>query len=192
VYSSTANFSGNRWSQPLILRPVGRSAQELPSDYQVEPRFMNFSVTTAKKGYRQWPGSGNFEKFLVKASISYRQYHRTITKIMGKSHRKTNFLCAYPCLFWDWIWIRLRIRGRLVKEFSKKSPNWRSYSLIEGERFMPFGFEQLYLSVVQSFNLPIFQVSSSQKFNLSIFDLQSAIVNLALNFSSTRVYCWID
>ena len=32
-----------------------------------------------------------------------------------------------PCLFWDRIWIRLRIRGRLVKEFFKTSKNWQSY-----------------------------------------------------------------
>jgi hypothetical protein len=32
-----------------------------------------------------------------------------------------------PCLFWDRIWIRLRIWGRLVKEFCKKSKNGRSY-----------------------------------------------------------------
>jgi hypothetical protein len=32
-----------------------------------------------------------------------------------------------PCVFWDQIWIRLRIWGRLVKELSKQSKNWRSY-----------------------------------------------------------------
>jgi hypothetical protein len=52
-------------------------------------------------------------------------------KITWKSHRnKTNFLCVYTLqlnLFWDRIWIRLRIRGSLVKEFFIKSKTWRSY-----------------------------------------------------------------
>jgi hypothetical protein len=33
----TANFPGNRCSQPLILRPFGRFGQELPVECQVEP-----------------------------------------------------------------------------------------------------------------------------------------------------------
>ena len=41
------NFRGNRYSQPLILRPSGRSGQELPVEYQVEPFFMNFSMSTS-------------------------------------------------------------------------------------------------------------------------------------------------
>ena len=66
----TANFRGNRCSESLILRPFGRSAQELPVEYQVEPLFINFSVSTAKKVYRQGPGSGNLGGSLVKATIS--------------------------------------------------------------------------------------------------------------------------
>ena len=85
---------GNRCSQPLILRPFGRSGRELPAEYQVEARFINFSVSTAKKGYRQGPGSGNLGESLSKATISQRQYwyqnHRKIT------YKKTNFLCVYP------------------------------------------------------------------------------------------------
>ena len=57
---------------PLILRPFGRSGQELPVEYQVEPHFINFSASTAKKGYRQGPGSGNLEESLLKAMISQR------------------------------------------------------------------------------------------------------------------------
>jgi hypothetical protein len=38
----TANFQGNRCSQPLILRPFGRSGEELPVEYQVESHFINF------------------------------------------------------------------------------------------------------------------------------------------------------
>jgi hypothetical protein len=45
----TANFPGNRCSQPLILRPFGRSAQELPVEYQVEPLFMIFWCLVLKK-----------------------------------------------------------------------------------------------------------------------------------------------
>jgi len=92
----TANFPGNWYSQPLILRPFGRSGQELPPEYQVESRFINFSVSKARKGYRQGPGSGNLGESLVKATISQRQYwyqnHRKIT------YKKTNFLYVYPLL----------------------------------------------------------------------------------------------
>jgi hypothetical protein len=42
----TANFPGNRCSQPLILRPFGRSGPELPVEYQVEALFINFSRST--------------------------------------------------------------------------------------------------------------------------------------------------
>ena len=66
----TANFPGNWYSQPLILRPFGRSGQELPPEYQVESRFIYFSVSTAKKGCRQGPGSGILGESLVKATIS--------------------------------------------------------------------------------------------------------------------------
>jgi hypothetical protein len=41
----TANFPGNWYGQPLILRPFGRSGRELPVEYQVEPVFINFSVS---------------------------------------------------------------------------------------------------------------------------------------------------
>jgi hypothetical protein len=78
----TANFPGNRCSQPLILCPFGRSAQELPVEYQVEPLFINFSVSSAKKGCRQGPGSGNLGGSLLKATISQRQYqYQNHTKI---------------------------------------------------------------------------------------------------------------
>ena len=70
----TANFQGNRCSQPLILRPFGRSGQEPPAEYQVEARFINFSVSTAKKGCRQGPESWNLGESVVKATISQRQY----------------------------------------------------------------------------------------------------------------------
>ena len=70
----TANFPRNWYSQPRILRPFGRSGQELPAEYQVEARFINFSVSKAKKGCRQRPGSGNLEESLVKATISQQQY----------------------------------------------------------------------------------------------------------------------
>ena len=41
--------------------------------------------------------------------------------------KKSIFFIVNPCLFWDRIWIRLRIWWRLVKEFFKKTRNWRSY-----------------------------------------------------------------
>ena len=65
-----------------ILRPFGRSGQELPVEYQVEALFINFSVSTAKKGCRQGPGSGNLGESLVKAAISQQQYrYQNHTKI---------------------------------------------------------------------------------------------------------------
>jgi hypothetical protein len=70
----TANFPGNRYSQPLILRPIGRSAQEPPVEYQVEALFINFSVSSAEKGCREGPGSGILRESLVKATISQQQY----------------------------------------------------------------------------------------------------------------------
>ena len=70
----TANFPGNWISQPRILCPLGRSGLELPVEYQVETRFINFSVSTAKKGCRHGPGSRNLEESLVKATISQPQY----------------------------------------------------------------------------------------------------------------------
>ena len=66
----TANFPGNWYSQPLILRPFGRSGQELPVEYLETWNFINFSVPTAKKGSRQGPWSGILGKSLVKATIS--------------------------------------------------------------------------------------------------------------------------
>jgi hypothetical protein len=42
--------------------------------YQVEALFINFSVSSAKKGCREGPGSGILEEFLVKATISQQQY----------------------------------------------------------------------------------------------------------------------
>ena len=66
----TANFPGNWYSQPLILRPFGRSGQELPAEYLETWNFINFSVPTAKKGFRQGPGSGILGESLLKATIS--------------------------------------------------------------------------------------------------------------------------
>jgi hypothetical protein len=109
-----ANFPGNRISQPLILRPCGRSGQEAID------RGQDLGI------------SGN--------PLSKQRFHSdsTSTKIIRKSHRKkTHFLCVYPSLFWDRIWIRLRIRRRLVKEFFKK--NSKIGEVIEGGIFIDFG-----------------------------------------------------
>ncbi len=86
-----ANFPGNRCSQPLILRPYGRSGQELPAEYQVEARFIIFWVS--------------------KACFSY----STGTKIIQKPHRKNQlFMCLLSiCLDTRFRFVFLRIRGRL-------------------------------------------------------------------------------
>jgi hypothetical protein len=75
----TTNIPGNRCSQPLILRPFGRSGQELPVEYQVEPLFINFSVFTAKKGCRQGQDLGIYGD-----PYSKQRFHSdsTITKII--------------------------------------------------------------------------------------------------------------
>jgi hypothetical protein len=79
------NFPGNRYSQPLILRLFGRSGPELPVEYQVEPFFINFPMSTAKKGCRQGPASRNstYTGIPSQRTISQRQYqnqnHRKIT-----------------------------------------------------------------------------------------------------------------
>jgi hypothetical protein len=63
--------------------------------YQVEPLFIDFSESTAKKGCRQGPGSGNPGESLVKATISQRQYqYQNHTKITKK---KTTFYAFTPC-----------------------------------------------------------------------------------------------
>jgi hypothetical protein len=49
----TANFPGNRCSQPLILRPFGRSGQELRVECQVEPFPTNFYCLHLKKGVKR-------------------------------------------------------------------------------------------------------------------------------------------
>jgi hypothetical protein len=77
----TANFPGNRCSQPRILPPFHRSGQELPVEYRVEAVFINFSVSTAKNVCRQGPGSGYLGESPVKATTSQQQYrnHLKIT-----------------------------------------------------------------------------------------------------------------
>jgi hypothetical protein len=83
--------------QPAALRPFGRSGQQLSVEYQVEPLFIDFLLSTAKKGYRKKPGSGNLEESLFEPTISQRQYqYQNNTKITSK---KNDFLCVYPCLF---------------------------------------------------------------------------------------------
>jgi hypothetical protein len=89
----TANFPGNWYSQPLILRPFGRSAQELSVEYQVQPLFINFSSSTAEKGYRKKPGSGNLRNPYSKQRF---QSHGTSTKIIRKSHRKNQLFMCLP------------------------------------------------------------------------------------------------
>ena len=49
-------------------------------------------------------------------------------------YKKSIFFIVTPCLFWDRIWIRLRIWWRLVKEFFKKIKNWRIYRV---GKFLP-------------------------------------------------------
>jgi hypothetical protein len=64
------------------MHPFGRSGQELLAEYQVEALLINFSLSTAKKGYRQGPGSGNLGGSLVKPTISQQQYrYQNHTKI---------------------------------------------------------------------------------------------------------------
>jgi hypothetical protein len=113
-----ANFPESWCIQQLILRPFGRSGQELPAGYQVEARFINFSVSTAKKAVDRGQDLGIWGN-----PASKQRFHSnsTGTKIIRKSLRKNpTFYVFAPCLFWDRIWIRLRIRGRLVTEFCKK------------------------------------------------------------------------
>jgi hypothetical protein len=83
MYSEFSRKLMQSW--PLILRAFGRSVQELPVECQVEPLFINFSSSTAKKGCRQGQDleiSGN--------PFSKQRLHSdsTGTQIMGKPHRK--------------------------------------------------------------------------------------------------------
>jgi hypothetical protein len=104
----TANFPGNWCSQPLILRPFGRSGQELSVEYQVEPLFINFRYLQLKKAIER---SQDLE--ISKNPYSKLRFHSdsNSTKIIRKSHRKKpTFYVFTPCPFWDRIWIRPRIR----------------------------------------------------------------------------------
>ena len=97
---------------------------------------MNFSVSIAKKGYRQGPGSGNLRESLVKATISQRQYwyqnHRKIT------YKKTNFLCVYPLPVLRPDLDSSQDSRKVSQGIFQKNP--KIDEVIEGERFMPFGF----------------------------------------------------
>ena len=78
------------------MRPIGRSAQELlvPVEYQVEVLFINFSVSSAEKGYREGPGSGILLESLVKATISQQQYlYQNHVKITYFLVKKQLFMC---------------------------------------------------------------------------------------------------
>ena len=130
MYIGTANFPGNWYSQPRILYPFGKSAQELPVEYHGWITCHQFVGVLIKKGYRQRPGSGNLGESLVKATISQRQYwYQNHIKI---TQEKTNFLCVYPLLV-----LRLDLDSPqdsrnvtavdLVQEFFKTNQNWRSY-----------------------------------------------------------------
>ena len=110
------------------LRPFGRSGQELPVEYQVEPHFINFSVSTAKKGYRQGPGSGNLEEPLQRHMWSKQRFHSdsTSTKIIPKSNRKKTFLCVYLLV------LRPELNSsqdsrKVSQGIFQKNQNWRSY-----------------------------------------------------------------
>ena len=89
-----------------------------------------------KKGYRQGPGSGNLGESLVKATISQRQYwyqnHRKIT------YKKTNFLCVYPLSVLRPDLDSSQDSREVSQGFFQKNP--KIDEVIEGARFMPFGF----------------------------------------------------
>jgi hypothetical protein len=64
--------------------PIRQIRSEPPVEYQVEPLSSIFRCLpgTAKKGFRQGPGSGNLGEFLAKVTISQRQYqYQNHTKI---------------------------------------------------------------------------------------------------------------
>ena len=118
------------------MRRFERSGQELPVEYHGRITLHQFFRDLDKKGYRQGPGSGNLGESRVKATISQRQYwyqnHRKIT------YKKTNFLCVYPLLV-------LRPDLDLFQDSRKVSQgifqtNPKIDEVLEGERFMPFGF----------------------------------------------------
>ena len=120
------NFAGNRYSQPLILRPFGRSSQELPVEYhyQVEPFSVKFSMSTAKKGCRQGPA---YAIVCIRGSLVKERFHSdsTSTKIMGKSHRKNpTFYVFTPWLILYFVGIQgVRYRNfsqRKIQKFKNK------------------------------------------------------------------------
>ena len=117
------NFAGNRYSQLLILRPFGRSSQKLPVEYhyQVEPFFVKFSMSTAKKGCRQGQGPASGERF---------HSDSTSTKIIGKSHRKNpTFYVFTPWLFLYFV----GIEGGRYTDFSRQKKPQKLTQLQRGQ-----------------------------------------------------------
>jgi hypothetical protein len=82
--------------QPAPYFAPIRQIWSRPAEYQVETLSINFSVSTAKKGCGQRPGSGNLRESQVKATISQQQYRYKIH--MNNHIGKKNFLCVYPLL----------------------------------------------------------------------------------------------
>jgi hypothetical protein len=87
-------------------------------------------VSTAKKGYRQGPGSGNLEEFLVKATYWY-QNRRKITQ------KKPNVLCVYLLLVLRPDLDSSQDLRKVSQGIFAKNP--KIDEVIEGERFILFG-----------------------------------------------------
>ena len=114
--TAKCNFQGNRYSQPLILRPFGRSGRELPVEYLgiKSNNFPSiFSMSTSKKGCRQGPASGNstYTGIPSQRTIPERQYHHQNHRKI--TYEKSNFLCVYPLV----VFVFCRNRGRSEQEF---------------------------------------------------------------------------
>jgi hypothetical protein len=122
----TANFRGNRCSQPLILRPFGSSGQELPVECQVESFSSILRCLQLKKALERGQDLGIF---LDDPQPKRRFYSdSTSTKIRRKSHSKNpTFYVFTPACFETGFGFVLGFEEGRWRNFSGKSKNWRSY-----------------------------------------------------------------
>jgi hypothetical protein len=96
------NFQANRYSQPLILRPFGRSGRELPVEY-LGIRSNHFSSIFRCLQLKKAVDRGQHMGIVgILGSLVKERFHSdsTNSKIIGKSHRKNQlFMRLRPGCF---------------------------------------------------------------------------------------------
>ena len=125
--TAKSNFPGNRYSQPLILRPFGRSGLELPVEYP-GTRSHHFSAVFRCLPLKKAVDRGQHLGIVcIRGPLVKERCHRdsTSTKIIGKPHRKNpTFYVFTPWLFLYFVGIHgVRYRNfsqRKIQKFKNK------------------------------------------------------------------------